>query len=262
MTIKNNQPSVIQDKKILVILGISVLSALILFSIEAVKLDSAYHLFADSRIIAQVPNFFNVASNLPFIIVGFLGLRLCVSTELKPDHRTLNLAYLLFFIGVLLTGFGSAFYHYRPDNSGLLWDRLPLTISFMAFFCIVIGECISKKIAMRLLLPFLALGIASVGYWYLSELSGRGDLRFYILVQFVPIILMPVILWLYEGKKNGCSYVWAVLGTYFLAKFAESFDATIYHYLQIISGHSLKHLLAGLGVYIVYAALRQRLESR
>jgi Ceramidase len=248
----------ILDKRLLLILGITVLSAVTLFSINPIRQDSGYHLFADTRVIAQLPNFFNVVSNLPFLVIGFQGIRLTSAAEFNLGSTFLKKAYLLFFIGVLLIGLGSSFYHYRPDNSRLLWDRLPITISFMAFFCAMVGECVSTKLAMRLFLPLLALGIASVVYWYLSELQGHGDLRPYILVQFLPIVLTPLILWLYDGKQKNCQYVWAVLGAYFLAKIAESMDAAIYRHLFVISGHSLKHLLAGLGTYFVYAALRQR----
>lgn len=247
----------IQDKKLLLILGISLLAGIILLSINPISQDNSYHQFADSRVIAQIPNFCNVLSNLPFLVVGFLGIRLLLSGELHLRDAILNKAYLLFFIGVLLTGLGSGYYHYRPDNLSLLWDRLPMTLSFMALFCAIIGECISITLAKRLLLPLLVVGIASVYYWHITESHGHGDLRPYILVQFLPIALIPLILWLYDGTQKGCRFVWYVLGAYFLAKIAESLDAAIYQTLYVISGHSLKHLLAGFGTYIVYAALRQ-----
>jgi hypothetical protein len=248
----------IQDKKLLPILGVSLLAALILLSMNPISQESGYHQFADSRTIVNIPNFFNVLSNLPFLIVGFLGIRLMLAGELNLRDAHLNKAYLLFFMGVLLTGLGSVYYHYRPDNSSLLWDRLPITISFMAFFCAIVGECISITLAKRLLLPLLALGIASVFYWHITESHGQGDLRPYILIQFLPIALIPLILWQYDGKQKGCQYVWLVLGAYFLAKVAESLDAGIYQNTHIISGHSLKHLLAGFGTYIVYATLKAR----
>lgn len=243
------------DKRLTLILGISIIAVIILLLLGPIKQDSNFHLFADNRTIAYVTNFFNVVSNLPFVIIGYLGIRLISSTSLPPNVDDLKTAYCLFFIGVFLTGFGSAYYHLQPDNATLLWDRLPMTILFMAFFCIVIGECISVAIAVRLLLPLLALGIISVFYWYFTEHQGQGDLRPYILVQYLPVVLIPLILWLYDGNQKGCNYVWAVLGTYILAKFAESMDATIYQQLGFISGHSIKHLLAGLGAYLVYARL-------
>jgi hypothetical protein len=242
------------DKRLLLLLGTCALAIVILAVVGPIKQDSGYHQFADYRVIANIPNFFNLISNLPFLIIGFLGLRLTLSAQLDAPRAALKDAYRLFFIGVMLTGLGSGYYHFNPDNSSLLWDRLPITLSFMAFFCIVVGDCISEKIAFRLLLPLVGLGIASVLFWYFSELQGQGDLRAYILV--------PIILWLYGGKHNNCNYVWAVLGVYLLAKLAESLDVPIYVQLQILSGHTLKHLLAGLGTYLVYAALKKHITNR
>ena len=249
------------DKRLALILGISIVAVIILLLLAPIKQDSNYHLFADNRTIAYVANFFNVVSNLPFVIIGYLGIRLIRSTSLPLMVTGLKSAYWLFFSGVFMTGFGSAYYHLQPDNTTLLWDRLPMTILFMAFFCIVIGECISVVIAKRLLLPLLALGVISVFYWYFTEHQGHGDLRPYILVQFLPVVLIPLILWLYDGNQNGCQYVWAVLGMYVLAKLAESMDSAIYQQLGFISGHSIKHLLAGFGAYWVYARLRNLLKA-
>jgi hypothetical protein len=55
----------------------------------------------------------------------------------------LRFAWLVFFAGIFLTAFGSGYYHLRPDNESLAWDRLTMTIGFMSFVAIVIGELMS-----------------------------------------------------------------------------------------------------------------------
>ena len=50
-----------------------------IFAIAAIVLPAfpqplSYHQFADCRTIWAVPNFFNVASNVPFLVAGALGL--------------------------------------------------------------------------------------------------------------------------------------------------------------------------------------------
>ena len=246
------------DKRLQLLIGISVLVVLGLGLIEPISQDSSYHQFADTRTIAGIPNFFNVLSNLAFFAVGYLGMQLCLKASLKPQYQAFNKAYLLFFVGVLLTGLGSAYYHLDPDNSTLLWDRLPMTIAFMAFFCAVLGSCISPNLAHKLLYPVVILGIASTLYWHFTEQQGQGDLRPYILVQFLPIILLPLIMLLYDGKKQGCTFVWPILGLYILAKITELLDKQLYQILSGLSGHSIKHLLAALGIYFVYAAVRTK----
>lgn len=244
------------DKRLWLIYGAIILAVIALAYVGPIAQDKDYHRFSDNRTFLSLPNFFNVISNLPFLLTGILGIRLFQTNNFKSSlqRQPLLSVYLTFFTGVLLIGLGSAYYHIRPDNFGLLWDRIPMTISFTAFLCAVIGECISAKPAQLLLTPLLIVGIGSVGYWYITETRGQGDLRPYLLVQFLPIALIPMIYWLFEGRNKNCAYVWPVLGAYFLAKIAESLDTLIFQWLGF-SGHSLKHLLASLGTYIVYAGI-------
>ena len=110
------------DKRLVLILGISIISVIILFFVDPIKQDSNYHLFADNRSIAYVTNFYNVVSNLPFVIIGYLGITLLRSAGLPPGVTDLKTAHYFFFFGVFLTGFGSAYYHLQPDNATLLWE--------------------------------------------------------------------------------------------------------------------------------------------
>jgi hypothetical protein len=244
------------NQKLILIFGLTLVSVALMLFVERINQDKAYHLFADSRLIAQIPNFFNVVTNTPFVVLGILGVRICLI-------KRSTLPYLLFFISIFMTGIGSGYYHLWPDNFTLAWDRLPLAISIIALLCAVVSDCISKKFGLWLLMPLISLAIAAVLYWYCTELKGQGDLRPYILAQFMPIALLPLITWMYKGNQKGCAYVWKLLGVYVLAKIAEALDTQIYNQLQVISGHSIKHLLAGFATYIVYAALRRRLlQSR
>lgn len=207
-----------------------------------------YHAFKDNRTFFYVPNFLNVTSNLAFVIVGAMGLHsLLISKKsiILPDFKV---AYLLLFLGLLLIGFGSGYYHLWPSNQTLVWDRLPMTLAFMALVSIIIAEYISINMAKRLLYPLLILGGTSVFYWYYTESNGAGDLRFYILVQLLPLIAIPLILLLMKPSFScGNRYGWLLL-TYVFAKLLEYFDETIYELLSVVSGHTLKHLLAALGM--------------
>lgn len=245
------------DKRLRILLTIIVVAFVAMISIDPIAQDPAYHNFADRRRIFSIANFYNVLSNLPFFIVGIMGVRLIALRKASGGLAELQPMYLAFFVGVFLTGFGSAYYHYQPDNQTLVWDRLPMTIAFMALFSAIIGEYISTRLAWRLFVPLLILGIASVVYWHLTEQSGHGDLRAYVLVQFLPIVLVPLMLWLFDSKLNHGKYIWGVLGTYGIAKLMELLDIQIYNILSF-SGHSLKHLSAAFGALIFYWTLRER----
>jgi hypothetical protein len=246
------------DKRLKIMLAIIVAAIIAILNIDPIAQDPAYHNFADQRRILGIANFFNVVSNLPFVIIGIMGIRLVALHKATGGLAELQTMYLTFFVGTLLIGFGSAYYHYHPDNQTLLWDRLPMTIAFMALFGAIIGEYISTRLAWKLFIPLLLLGIASVVYWHVTELNGHGDLRAYALVQFLPILLIPLILWLFDSKLNGDKYIWGIIGAYAASKLMELFDAGLYSILGALSGHSLKHLFAAFATLMFYWALRDR----
>jgi len=246
------------DNRLKIILIIVAVSIIAVFSMAPIAQDPNYHNFADQRGALNIPNFYNVLSNLPFVIIGVMGMRLVGSGRATGGLVELQAVYMAFFAGVFLTGFGSAYYHFHPDNQTLLWDRLPMTIAFMALFSAIVGETISSRIALKIFIPLLVSGIASVVYWHVSELNGSGDLRAYVLVQFLPILLIPLILLLFNSRLNGNKYIWGVIGAYTVSKLMELFDAPIYSALDVISGHSLKHLIAAFATFIFYWALRDR----
>ncbi|MFU8790376.1 MAG: DUF6962 family protein [Methylobacter sp.] len=224
------------------------------FSLDPIAQNPDYHNFADQRHLVNIAYFYNVLSNLPLIVIGMMGLLRRPVGGLEALRRL----YLTFFAGVFLTGLGSMYYHLEPNNQTLLWDRLPMTVAFMAFFCVIVGEYRSVRLARRLCAPLLIVGLVSVVYWYVTELHGQGDLRAYALVQFLPLVLIPVILWQSESTLNGDTYRWGVVGAYAIAKLMEVSDAEIYRVSGLLSGHSLKHLVAAGGVLVFYWGLRKR----
>jgi hypothetical protein len=216
--------------------------------------DPAYHAFADDRVLAGVPNFWNVVTNLPFLLVGAFGLARLGSLR----RRELRTEVLVFASGVALVAFGSAWYHLAPSNATLVWDRLPMTVGFMALFSLVVRDRLSEEIGRRALAPLLLLGAASVFYWYATELGGAGDLRFYYVVQFLPMVLIPLILLTGPGAGGlRAAWLWATLAIYLVAKQAEAHDRALYEATGLLSGHSLKHLIAACAVLCaLLAALR------
>jgi len=241
------------------LMGLSgVLVLLLLLNQAAIPQDPAYHNFSDSLALLNVPNALNVLSNLPFLIVGIVG----VIQSLKPDALNLvarnRSAYVTLFFGTALVALGSGYYHLWPDNQTLVWDRLPMTIAFMALFSIVISEFISATVGKILLLPLLLTGLLSVFYWHYTESYNMGDLRFYAVVQFFPLLAIPIILLFFRSKFSRVSAYWLLLLAYLLAKLVEYFDQPIHALLVVISGHSIKHLLAATGLYILLRSFERR----
>ena len=190
---------------------------------------------------------------------GAVDLELVLSEKQYNIVPEIHWAYLTFFIGVFAVGIGSGYYHLFPSNDTLIWDRLPMTVAFTAFFVIILSEFISVKLGKRIFIPLLLLGIFSVGYWFYTEQQGLGDLRMYGLVQFLPILLIPLILTMFPSRFPDTRYYWYLLGFYVLAKIFEASDGPVYSLLSVISGHSIKHLCAGIGCYFFYVQLKKRL---
>jgi hypothetical protein len=245
------------DWRALFLVAIASGAGLALCFVDPIAQDPGYHRFADGRAFAGVPNFGNVLSNLPFLILGALGAaRLSSATPPGMEPR-LRSVYLTFFAGSALVGVGSAYYHWAPGNETLAWDRAPMTVAFMAFCALVIGEHVRAELGRALLVPLLALGLLSVLWWWWSEARGAGDLRLYALVQFLPLLLLPLVVWLYPARLRPVRYFGYVFASYVVAKLFEIYDAPLLELIGV-SGHSLKHLAAAAGVLFVALALERR----
>jgi len=247
-------------------LGYSLLLLLALFATlwfllsPSVPQPGQYHVFADTRIWLNIPNTFNVLSNLPFVFVGLLGLKLFFSPVARR-HEIISrnlIAYRVLWLGVLLVGFGSSYYHWAPGNTSLMWDRLPIAMSLMAICAILVGEHLSNLWGRVLLFPLVFLGLFSVFDWWLSEQAGMGDLKLYLLVQFLPMLAIPVILLCFAAQIKSTRHYWRLLLLYGLAKLAEQFDQMILDVTSVLSGHTLKHLLAALGLYLLLTGYRKQ----
>ena len=234
-------------------------SVVAMFFIDPVAQDPDYHVFADSRSWLGIPNASNVLSNIGFAVVGGLGLWWGMQrSSFAGGLPALRKVYLMLFFGIFLTAFGSSHYHLSPNNNALVWDRLPMTIAFMAFFAMVLGEQVSEKLALILLGPLIIFGVFSVAYWHFTEQNDLGDLRLYALVQFLPIILIPLLLILFPSPFESRSSVSWAIGFYVLAKVFELFDDEIYRLKLGVAGHALKHLCAAVGTGCLLWALNQR----
>lgn len=218
---------------------------------KPISQDEDYHDFADTKKIWGIPNGMDVLSNIAFVLPGFSGLLFIGTVTLKEGNLENYAPYIVFFAGLFLTGFGSAWYHLKPDNKTLVWDRIPMTIAFAGFFCSVLSEQAGTYAGNVTLIPLLVAGIASVLYWSWGESKGSGDLRPYGLVQFLPMILVPLILFMYGASADYWPYIATLLGFYALAKVFESLDDLIYSKGNLVSGHTLKHIAAGFGTFSI-----------
>jgi len=244
-------PPALPRRKKIVILCAAAAAAIagVFLFMPPVAQDPAYHDFADKRSWLGMPNFGDVAGNAPFAVVGIWGLAALARIKSVFADTAAYRLWQVFFFGVFLVAFGSGYYHWAPDNHTLVWDRLPMTIAFMSLFALVILRHVHRGAGVVLFWPLLAIGTGSVFYWDYTEAAGAGDLRLYALVQFLPILLIPLILWLFPARESGMRHLLHALGFYLLAKVLEHFDAAFFDIAgQTVSGHTLKHPAAAAAV--------------
>jgi Ceramidase len=228
----------------MIVMGILIVASLAgLLLLPPIPQDQDYHQFADRRTLLGIPNFWNVVSNLPFIAVGAAGL-----WRFRDSPITIVL-----FLGILLTGFGSSYYHWDPNDGTLFWDRLPMTLCFMAILAAALEERVNATSGGVLLWPLLALGLLSLLLWRSTD-----DLRLYVWVQFFPCLALPLLFLMFPPKYTGQSYWIFAAALYALAKLLEFYDGVIYSVGSILSGHTLKHLAAAAACFAVLRYFQTR----
>ena len=236
----------------------------VVFLIPPIPQSEIYHHFVDTRAFGGVPNAFDVASNVFFLIVGLLGMRF-VLNDLSAAHLVQRFLdprerwpYLIFFAGVALTSLGSAYYHLHPDDARLVWDRLPMTLGFMSLLAATLNERISVRTGTRLLIPLLIFGVTSVLYWNVTLARGHNDLRPYVLAQFGSLLVLLLLVALFPPRYTRGSDLIVSLFIYALAKVFEAADRPIFNLGGIVSGHTLKHITAAVSAYWILRMLKLR----
>jgi len=207
--------------------------------LPAIAQNPSYHRFADQRHWLGVPNAADVLSNLAFALVGLAGAIRLAAPRRPRFSPAAEAGLWCIALGLIGTAMGSTWYHLAPSNASLVWDRLPMTLVFAG----VLGTAIAQRVgndAGRLSLALLVpLGIASVAYWKMT-----GDLSLYAALQLGGVGGLLLLMLLTRKGNDSIPWAW-VLGWYALAKVAEFADQTIFEATRhLISGHTLKHLLA------------------
>jgi hypothetical protein len=252
--------SLSRSNRLIILLTLALASFAALCFQQKVTLGAGYHVFADQRTFGGIPRALDVLSNLLFIIVGAMGLKLSFASQSSSRflEKQERLPYILFFSGVALTGLGSAYYHLAPGDSRLPWDLIPMTLSFMSLLAATIVERISDRAGLALLPALIILGIAGVEFWQYGEWRGQGDYRFYLFTQYFAVIAIAAMVILFPPRYTHTRDLFLGFVFYALAKIFELFDHQIYSLGHVASGHTLKHLSAGVACYWVLRMLELR----
>jgi hypothetical protein len=220
-----------------------------------------YNEFADQSAAFGIHHAADVVSNVGFALVAIWGWLTLWPRRFSPQLRAGWPGYNLFLIGLLLTALGSGYYHLAPDNARLIWDRLPISLAAAGLLVGVRGDTrpgLNTNIEAILLALFAVAGVA---WWVYTDRNGAGDLRPYLLLQGLALVLIPLWQAIYRAPRTDRIAFAAAMALYVLAKVAEVLDYQIASALGFVSGHTLKHLLATLATATVVWALTRRFAA-
>ncbi len=239
------------NRRLLFVIGFSALCLALALLLPSMPQPPGYHDFADRRAMFGITNFLDVASNAGFLLAGLAGLAVVLRRRAAFEFSAERWPYAIFFLGVLLTAAGSAYYHLAPDNPRLFWDRLPMTVAFMALICAQIVDRIHVRAGLLLLVPALLLGAASVIYWRATEIAGSGNVLPYGVLQGYAGVILLVIAVLYPSRYTRSADIYWALVAYAASKLFEALDDALLAAGGLISGHSLKHLAAAVAGFVL-----------
>ncbi|XP_020097222.1 uncharacterized protein LOC109716288 [Ananas comosus] len=218
---------------------VSLLILLLLLLAPRIPHSPSLHIFADMRNFLGVPNTLNVLTSFPFLLVGVPSLVLslsgsCFGISLKGEV----LGWAFFYAGNSALAFGSAYYHLKPDDDRIAWDRLPMMISASSLLSILVIERVDERIGVSCLFSLLALVLLSI----VCERT-FNDLRLCMMFHIFPCIAIPAMVFLLPPKYTHSRFWILATGFYLLARFEGIADKKVYSVNRyFISGHSLEHL--------------------
>jgi hypothetical protein len=221
-----------------------------------------YHDFADQSVASGIPHAADVLSNAGFALVAIWGWLKLWPRRASDALRAGWPGYRLFLIGLFLTAFGSAFYHLAPDNARLVWDRLPIALVCAGLLAGVRGDVKGGSNGGIETIVLAVCAAASVAWWAITERMGVGDLRPYLLLQGLALILIPLWQAIYRCPRTDRIAFAAAMGLYVVAKAAEVFDHEIATAFGFVSGHTLKHLMATAATAAVVWGLTRRFARK
>lgn len=214
----------------------------------------SYHDFADQRTLWGIPHAANVMSNVAFVAVGAWGLAAFVRGSMNfAAGSGARKAWLVMFVGVALTGFGSAYYHLAPADSTLVWDRLPMALGFAGVVAGTLSDR-APRLGGPVLIAVTATALGSVAGWAVG-----GDLVPYLLMQASYVVAALLATALIGSPYTHGKWLIGAVALYAGAIVCEQLDVPIDAALGgWVSGHTLKHLLAAAAAWLIGLMLMRR----
>jgi hypothetical protein len=220
------------------------LGSVLLFAIGAalqfvwpLSQPASYHHFADERSLGMLPNASDVLSNLVILAAGLVNFWWVIRHAPRPPLQFP--AMVVAGPGLILTAFGSAYYHAAPSDATLVWDRLPMTIVFAGILAMLWTSVTRQRVGWVQMLILVAVSLGTIEYWLAFD-----SLWPYAILQFGGL---AVVVGMTVARKVDAPFAWVmVIVFYGVAKVFESLDWQIWALTgHLLAGHALKHIASG-----------------
>ncbi|XP_020593472.1 uncharacterized protein LOC110033745 isoform X1 [Phalaenopsis equestris] len=230
----------------------TLIGLILLVATPTIPHSPTQHIFADMRNFLGVPNTLNVLTTYPYLFFGVPGLVFCLSGSCFGISLKGELwGWVLFYAGTAAAAFGSAYYHLKPDDDRIIWERLPMMISTISLLSNLVIERLDERVGISCLISLLMLVFVSATIERTFD-----DLRLCIIFHFIPCIAIPVLVFLFPPKYTHSTYWFWATGFYLLSRFESVADMKVYSIDRyIISGHSLEHLCLAMVAFILTVML-------
>lgn len=222
----------------------------------------SFNQLADHSVLGGIHHAGDVISSGGYAIVGLFGILTLLPNRLHPSIRSGWAGYSLFLFSLILTALGSAYYHLSPSDGRLVWDRLPIALCCAGLLAAVRAESRRLPTSVPATVVLAGCAIASVIWWRVSEFAGDGgDLRPYLLLETLPLALIPLWQAIYDVPYADRVWFGSALGLYIVGKSAQALDFHIQARVGWISGHTIWHLLAAAAAGVIAVRLNLRLQE-
>lgn len=223
-----------------------------------------YHRFADTRTYLDIPNFFNVASNFGFAVVGagvlaWIFMRRATLSKTFIERGELWVCVALYASTFLVT-FGSAYYHLAPDNERLFWDRVPMALVASAFVGSVFADRFGARAGTWALAALLPVLLGALIYWQSTFAPGPDNVWPYFVTLYGSLGFALIAMALFPSRYTHARAAWVTLAIYAVAMaFDDWLDTPLYLASGVLSGHSLKHMLVAVALFwLAWGSFRVR----
>ncbi|RMX03539.1 hypothetical protein D8I35_16850 [Corticibacter populi] len=232
----------------------------------AVPQVAGYHDFADARTLLGIPHSMDVLSNLPFLFAA-LGIAMAMA-RVRRAHRAVPMPLWWHFAGLAAVGFAatacaSGIYHLQPGDTGVLWDRMAMSLVFTAVVGLAVLQVADTRSAATAAATTLAAAAISLAWW-----RATGNFTPWSVLQGGGMLLVLAVAlrrWRWPAAQGGRPplAMLALLAWYALAKLCELADHTVFEATgHWISGHSLKHVFAALAAWPIIAMLYKTVPAQ